>query len=359
MAAFKDKKNGSWYVQFRYTDWRGERQQKLKRGFATKKEAQAWEREFLMQKQADVNMSFESFVALYEKDVKPKLKLNTWLSKEHIIRTKILPYFKKRKLSEITARDVIDWQNEIRQHTKSSGEGIHFSYDGKRQVLSGVDFTIPAGKITAVVGENGCGKSTLIGLLERFQHEQSGQLLVDGAPLDDIRLKDWRENVGYLFQGNQIIQGTIRENITYGVHRAFTEEELVDAAKKAKAYNFIQEKENGFDTQISRFDNKYSGGEMQRIAIARMILKRPEILIMDEATSGIDVISEHEVMEALMNLMAGKTVIMVSHDMEMIRRADNLIVLNGGQVEASGDFHQVAAASPLFQAFLDKGGCLV
>lgn len=146
---------------------------------------------------------------------------------------------------------------------------------------------------------------------------------------------------------------------TYGVHRAFTEEELVDAAKKAKAYNFIQEKENGFDTQISRFDNKYSGGEMQRIAIARMILKRPEILIMDEATSGIDVISEHEVMEALMNLMAGKTVIMVSHDMEMIRRADNLIVLNGGQVEASGDFHQVAAASPLFQAFLDKGGYLV
>ena len=111
MAAFKDKKNGSWYVQFRYTDWRGERQQKLKRGFATKKEAQAWEREFLMQKQADVNMSFESFVSLYEKDV-----------------TKILPYFKKRKLSEITARDVIDWQNEIRQHTKSSGESYSPDY---------------------------------------------------------------------------------------------------------------------------------------------------------------------------------------------------------------------------------------
>ena len=121
MAAFKDKKNGSWYVQFRYTDWRGERQQKLKRGFATKKDALAWEREFLMQKQADVNMNFESFVELYEKDVKPKLKLNTWLSKEHIIRTKILPYFKNRKLSEITARDVIAWQNEIRSLTKSDG----------------------------------------------------------------------------------------------------------------------------------------------------------------------------------------------------------------------------------------------
>ena len=101
MAAFKNKTNGTWYVQFRYTDWKGERQQKLKRGFATKKEAQAWEREFLMQKQADVNMTFESFAQLYEKDMKPKLKLNTWLTKESIIQKKILPYFGKRKLSEI------------------------------------------------------------------------------------------------------------------------------------------------------------------------------------------------------------------------------------------------------------------
>ena len=128
MAAFKDKKNGTWYVQFRYTDWKGERQQKFKRGFATKKEAQAWEREFLMQKQADVNMTFESFAELYEKDVKPKLKLNTWLSKENIIRTKILPYFAKRKLSEITARDVIDWQNEIRTLKPSKGEPYSMDY---------------------------------------------------------------------------------------------------------------------------------------------------------------------------------------------------------------------------------------
>ena len=95
MAAFKNKENGTWYVQFRYTDWRGERQQKLKRGFSTKKAALAWEREFLMQKQADLNMTFESFVELYEKDVKPKLKLNTWLTKESIIQKKILPYFRK------------------------------------------------------------------------------------------------------------------------------------------------------------------------------------------------------------------------------------------------------------------------
>ena len=128
MAAFKNKANGTWYVQFRYTDWKGERQQKLKRGFATKKEAQAWEREFLMQKQADVNMTFESFAQLYEKDMKPKLKLNTWLTKESIIQKKILPYFGKRKLSEITAKDVMDWQNAIRGLTDAKGKPYSPTY---------------------------------------------------------------------------------------------------------------------------------------------------------------------------------------------------------------------------------------
>lgn len=128
MPAFRNKENGSWYVQFRYTDWRGERKQKLKRGFATKKEALAWEREFLMQKQADVGMTFESFVKLYERDMKPKLKLNTWLSKEHIIKTKILPYFKNRILSEITALDVMEWQNEMRTLTTSTGKPYSQDY---------------------------------------------------------------------------------------------------------------------------------------------------------------------------------------------------------------------------------------
>ena len=128
MAAFKNKDNGTWYVQFRYTDWKGERQQKLKRGFATKKEAQAWEREFLMEKQADINMTFERFVGLYEKDIKPKLKLNTWMTKESIIQRKILPYFRKRKLSEITAKDIIDWQNEIRGLTDNNGKPLSTTY---------------------------------------------------------------------------------------------------------------------------------------------------------------------------------------------------------------------------------------
>lgn len=126
MGAFKDKKSGSWYVQFRYTDWQGKRQQKLKRGFATKHEALEWEREFLLQKQTDVTMSFGSFYELYKKDIKPRLKENTWQTKENIIEGKIIPYFKDRKLCDISATDVIEWQNKIRtlKTKKSKGGGL-------------------------------------------------------------------------------------------------------------------------------------------------------------------------------------------------------------------------------------------
>lgn len=128
MGAFKNEKNGTWYVQFRYTDWQGLRQQKLKRGFATKREAQEWERAFLTEKKADVTMPFKTFTELYEKDVRPKLKENTWLTKEHIIKTKILPYFEHKRLCDISAKDVIAWQNEIRKMTNSSGEPLSQGY---------------------------------------------------------------------------------------------------------------------------------------------------------------------------------------------------------------------------------------
>lgn len=114
MAAFKNESNGTWYVMFRFTDWKGDRKQKCKRGFPTRSKALAWEREFLQQRRSDVDMTFEVFVNLYKNDILPRLKENTWLTKESIIQKKILPYFAKRKLSEITAKDVIDWQNEIR-----------------------------------------------------------------------------------------------------------------------------------------------------------------------------------------------------------------------------------------------------
>lgn len=128
MPIYKNQETGTWYVICWFTDWKGERKQKCKRGFPTKKTATEWERQFLMQKQANIDMTLDSFVKLYEQDVKPKLKLNTCLTKEHIIKKKIIPYLGKRKLSEITARDIIIWQNEMRELTDSNGKPLSTTY---------------------------------------------------------------------------------------------------------------------------------------------------------------------------------------------------------------------------------------
>jgi len=128
MSVYKNEKNNTWYVMVRYNDWKGERKQKCQRGFATKQEAQNWERQFQLQKKADVNMTLESFCRLYEKDVRPRLKENTWLTKESILQSKILPYLGQRRLSEITAKDVIDWQNEMRKQKGKTGKVVSPTY---------------------------------------------------------------------------------------------------------------------------------------------------------------------------------------------------------------------------------------
>jgi integrase len=128
MATFKNESNGTWYSMVRYTDWKGERKQKCKRGFSTRKEALEWEREFLQQSRADLEMTFESFVELYSKDIQPRIKENTWLTKESIIQKKILPYFAKRKLSDISAKDIFDWQNETRRLRDKSGKPYAATY---------------------------------------------------------------------------------------------------------------------------------------------------------------------------------------------------------------------------------------
>ena len=128
MSVYKNEKNNTWYVMVRYNDWKGERKQKCQRGFSTKQEAQNWECQFQLQKKADVNMTLESFCKLYEKDIRPRLKENTWLTKESIIQSKILPYLGQRRLSEITAKDVIDWQNEMRNQKGKTRKEVSPTY---------------------------------------------------------------------------------------------------------------------------------------------------------------------------------------------------------------------------------------
>lgn len=256
------------------------------------------------------------------------------------------------KIIETKEEDLVDGVPVSAEDEDIKFENVSFTYDGKKQVLDNVSFKIPKGKVTAIVGENGCGKSTTIKLLERFTEPQEGTIRLGENKLSDVNLTQWRNAVGYLFQGEQMIKGSIAENIKYGIEGECSEEDVINAAKLANAYDFIMDKEDGFDSQISRFDAKCSGGEMQRLAIARIILKKPQYLIMDEATSGIDVIYAKEVLEALNNMMQGKTVIMVSHDMAMIKKADNIVVLNEGKVEACGDYETVSKNSELFQKFL-------
>lgn len=231
-------------------------------------------------------------------------------------------------------------------------ENVSFTYDNGKNVLKDVNFVIPKGKVTVIVGENGSGKSTIIKLLERFNDPSSGAIKVGNENLRDIKLKEWRDAVGYLFQGDQVIKGSVRENITYGLDREYSEEELINAAKLANAYDFIQSKEEGFDTEISKFDAKCSGGQLQRLAIARIIMKNPQYLIMDEATSGIDVVYEAEILESLKNIMSGKTVIIISHDMNLISKADNIVVLNDGVIECSGNKEKVSKNSNTFGRFM-------
>ncbi len=233
-------------------------------------------------------------------------------------------------------------------------KNVSFSYEEGVDVLKDVSFTIPKGKITAVVGENGSGKSTIIKLIERFNTVDSGDILIGSDSISDVNLYKWRSLVGHLFQSDQLVKGSIKDNICYGLERECTHEEITAAAKLAKAYDFIMEKDEGFDTQISNFNNRLSGGEAQRIAVARVIMQKPEYLIMDEATSGIDIVNEAEIIEALENLMQGRTVIMVAHDMQLIKRADNIVVLNGGTVEACGDFDTVSRESALFRKYLSE-----
>jgi ATP-binding cassette subfamily B protein AbcA/BmrA len=231
-------------------------------------------------------------------------------------------------------------------------QDVCFSYSNGRNVIKNVSFVIPEGKVTAIVGENGSGKSTVIKMLERFNVPSEGVIKLGDDNISEINMVEWRDAIGYLSQGDQVVKGTIRDNITYGLNREYTEEELINAAKLANAYDFIESRENGFDTEISKFDTKCSGGQLQRLAIARIIMKNPQILIMDEATSGIDVVYEAEILQSLSNMMKGKTVIMISHNMSLIRKADNIVVLNDGVMECSGSMDQVSKNSDTFNKFM-------
>lgn len=234
-------------------------------------------------------------------------------------------------------------------------DGVSFAYANEKEVLKNVSFTIPKGKVTAIVGENGSGKSTIMRLLERFDVPSSGTITVGGHDITAIDGAKWRDSLGYVFQGNQMVHGSVSDNIAYAADGTYDEAALVQAAKDAKAYEFIMEKEKQFDTELEIFDPEFSEGQLQRLAIARVLLKNPDYLLLDEATSGIDANTEAEILDRITEKMQGKTMIVIAHNMDLVRNADHIVVLRDGYVEAEGSDEEVLRDSATYQAFVQAG----
>jgi ATP-binding cassette subfamily B protein len=214
-------------------------------------------------------------------------------------------------------------------------EHVTFHHDTRNNGLTDISFTCPAGQTTAIVGPSGAGKSTVLKLLFRFYDPQSGRVLFDGQDVRDVTQTSLRDVLGLVPQDVVLFNDTIRYNIAYGCLNA-TQEELDDAARRARLLDFIQHLPDGWDTPVGERGLKISGGEKQRIGIARVILKDPKILILDEATSSLDTRTEREVQSALDDAARGRTTVVVAHRLSTIAGADQIIVLRDGRIVERG-----------------------
>lgn len=226
-------------------------------------------------------------------------------------------------------------------------KNVTFSY-GEKPVLKDVSLRIPKGKTVALVGQSGSGKSTFVDLLPRFYDIQQGQILIDGVDIRDLKIYDLRHLMGNVNQDAILFNDTIYNNITFGVENA-TKEDVINAAKVANAHDFILETEDGYDTYIGDRGGKLSGGQRQRISIARAVLKNPPIMILDEATSALDTESELLVQQALENLMANRTSIVIAHRLSTVRNADMICVFHDGVIVETGTHQELLEQGGIYK----------
>lgn len=231
-------------------------------------------------------------------------------------------------------------------------DNVEFAYNEEREVLKNVSFKIPMGKVTAIIGGNGAGKSTVFKLITRLYEPKSGEIRFGDEDIANYDLKQWRDKFSYVFQSDPLISGSVRENILYGLEREVSQEELTEVAKKANCYDCIMEKPNGFDEDVGLGGSNFSGGQGQCISIARAMLRDGDYLLLDEATSNLDVMSEALVTQAMDNLMKNKTTVMIAHNYAATKNADHIIVMRDGQVEAEGSPKELLESNEYYQMFV-------
>lgn len=219
-------------------------------------------------------------------------------------------------------------------------EKVSFAYEPGAPVLKNINLRIESGKMTAIVGASGAGKSTLVDLIPRFYDPTAGRILRDGTDLRAFKVASLRQKIGVVSQDTFIFNDTVRANIAYGSPDA-SFESIVEAAEKANALGFIQEMPEGFDTMLGDRGVRLSGGQRQRLAIARALLRDPEILILDEATSALDSVSEKQVQSALERLMADRTVVVIAHRLSTVENADMVVVLEEGRIVEQGAYQEL------------------
>ncbi|MCA6500781.1 MAG: ABC transporter ATP-binding protein [Chitinophagaceae bacterium] len=241
---------------------------------------------------------------------------------------------------------------ELKEFTKEiEFKNVSFSYNDT-PILKNISFIIPKGKTIALVGSSGAGKSTVADLIPRFHEVTEGEILVDGVNIKNYTTYSVRKLMGIVTQEPILFNDTIANNITLGSSHA-DPEAIVHAAKVANAYNFIIKKEDGLETNIGDRGNKLSGGEKQRITIARALLKNPPILILDEATSSLDTESERIVQDAIDNMMQNRTSIVIAHRLSTIRKADQIIVLQKGEIAEKGTHDELIAHNGIYRKLID------
>ena len=231
-------------------------------------------------------------------------------------------------------------------------EHVDFAYDDDGPVLHDVNFEAKPNSVIAFAGPSGGGKSTIFSLLERFYQPTSGKITIGGKDVANVNLKDWRSQIGYVSQDSAIMAGTIRHNLTYGADKTYTDDELWHVLELAYADKFVHEMPDGLDTQVGERGVKISGGQRQRLAIARAFLRDPKILMLDEATASLDSESEAMVQKALGELMKGRTTLIIAHRLSTIVDADDIYFIENGHVSGHGKHQALMDELPLYREYV-------